>query len=377
MSARLAETKDAISRFHVSMTPAHTIVAQACLVVLLHLDENTTKDRLKDLPLAEYAAEHWVDHARFENVSSKVLGGMKRLFDPSKHHLSIWVWMYNPELPPWPPSERSGRPAKAEATPLHYAAFYGMCDIATFLIVDHSQDVNAPGLYNEETPLHVSSRRGHVEIARVLLKHGAETEARDKYGFSPLARAAQEGHVELALVLLEHGADATAHRMRHTPLCMASGWGNTTVVQILLSHGADVKAQCENHQNPLHQVQDKDIARLLVEHGADANALDINNRTPLHHVSENGGVGSTRVLLEYGVDANAHDANNATPLHLASDSEYGGEGRLDVVRLLLQYGSDIHARDDEGRTPFMRATAKGYDDLMELLLEHGAEDHRA
>jgi len=44
--------------------------------------------------------------------------------------------------------------------------------------------------------------------------------------------------------------------------------------------------------------------------------------------------------------------------------------------LLLQYGADIHARDDEGRTPFMRATAKEYQDTMQLLLEHGAEDHR-
>jgi hypothetical protein len=57
-SKRLAETKDTISHFHVSMTPAHTIVAQACLGVLLHLDENITKDSLKDFPLAEYAAEH-------------------------------------------------------------------------------------------------------------------------------------------------------------------------------------------------------------------------------------------------------------------------------------------------------------------------------
>jgi ankyrin repeat protein len=86
-------------------------------------------------------------------------------------------------------------------------------------------------------------------------------------------------------------------------------------------------------------------------------------------------VGVARVLLEHGVDANARDANNATPLHLASGS-YWEEECLDVVRLLLQYSSDIHARDDEGRTPFMRATAKKHHKIMQLLLEHGAEDHR-
>jgi ankyrin repeat protein len=50
--------------------------------------------------------------------------------------------------------------------------------------------------------------------------------------------------------------------------------------------------------------------------------------------------------------------------------------RLGVVRLLLQYSSDFHTRDDEGQTPFMRATTEGLDDVMQLLLEHGAEDHR-
>jgi hypothetical protein len=97
MSTRLSETKDTISRFHVSMTAAHTIVAQACLGFLLHLDENITKDGLKDFPLAEYAAKHWVDHARFESVSSNVHDGMKCLFDPRQRHLSVWVWIYDPE----------------------------------------------------------------------------------------------------------------------------------------------------------------------------------------------------------------------------------------------------------------------------------------
>jgi ankyrin repeat protein len=477
-SARLAETKDTISRFHVSMTPAHTIVAQACLGVLLHLDENITKDSLEDFPLAEYAAEHWVDHARIENVPSKVQDGMEHLFDPSKCHLSVWVWIYDPEDSQHR-SEQSEHPPEARATPLHYAAVCNMQDIATFLIVEHSQDVNARGFDEEETPLHVSSRRGHVEIARVLLKHGADTEARDCNDFSPLEQVAYEGHMETAQVLLEHGADVNArddrrctplhwaseagqlvvaqvllshgadvsaqrednqtplHRAkdekvarlllehgadantldienrtplhlasefgrvgvarvllehgvdanpqdkeRCTPLYWASCWGKPAVVQILLSHGADVTAQCKNNQTPVHRAKDEEVARLLLEHGADPNALDIKNQTPLHGVSELGYVGAAQVLLEHGVDANARDANNATPLHLASNAEYYNRSRyrdeeyLGVVRLLLHYSSDIHARDDEGQTPFVRATADEYHEIMQLLLEHGAEDHR-
>jgi hypothetical protein len=64
-STRLAEASDIISRYHVSITAAHSLVAQVCLGILLHLDENITSNRLKNFPLAEYAAERWVDHADF------------------------------------------------------------------------------------------------------------------------------------------------------------------------------------------------------------------------------------------------------------------------------------------------------------------------
>jgi len=92
-SARLAEATDIIPRrYHISLTPAHTLVAQACLGILLHLDKDiTTSDSLQDFPLAEYAARHWVDHVRLEDVSQYVEDGMKQLFDPSKPHLSVCV----------------------------------------------------------------------------------------------------------------------------------------------------------------------------------------------------------------------------------------------------------------------------------------------
>jgi hypothetical protein len=97
-SERLANADDtSISRFHVSMTPAHTIVAQACLGTLLHLDKDITKGSLEKFPLAKYAAEHWVGHARFEDVWPHTEDGAKLLFEPSKHHLSVWVWIFDPE----------------------------------------------------------------------------------------------------------------------------------------------------------------------------------------------------------------------------------------------------------------------------------------
>jgi ankyrin repeat protein len=372
-SARLSKAKDTISRFQVSMTVAHTIVAQACLGALLQLDEDVTKESLEKFPLSKYAAEHWLVHTRFENVSSNVQDGMKRLFDPSKGHFTVWVWLWDIE-DAWHPPELSERPEKTRATPLHYAAFCGMRDVAAFLIVEHSQDVNARGFEKEETPLQVASRQGQADVAQLLLEHGADIEVRAKIDEStPLVLASQEGRVEVARVLLKHGADTESRDLvKRTPLSLTP---HVDIVRVLLEHGANVNSQDSCNRTPLHHAQGEEITRLLLEHGADANAPDIDGRTPLHCASEDGRVGVVRVLLEHGVDASAPDANDATPLHLASRPMYL-QGHPDVVRLLLQYSPDIHARDDQGQTPFMVSTGEGNRIIMQLLLEHGAEDHR-
>ena len=58
MSTCFAKKSDILSYYyHISMTLAHALIMQACLGVLLHLDEDITKDSMKKFPLAEYATE--------------------------------------------------------------------------------------------------------------------------------------------------------------------------------------------------------------------------------------------------------------------------------------------------------------------------------
>ena len=90
-SSHLAERSDAVfRRYHISMTSAHTLITQASLGILLHLDKNITKSsQVANFPLADYAAQHWFKHTRFEGVSQNVEEGMKQLFDPGKHHIAV------------------------------------------------------------------------------------------------------------------------------------------------------------------------------------------------------------------------------------------------------------------------------------------------
>ena len=99
-STRLSGSDDEIlRRYSISMAPAHTLVTQACLGILLHLETTITTDDLTKYPLAEYAARHWFEHGRFEGISSYAEEGMKELFDPRKPHLAIWVWICDPRNP--------------------------------------------------------------------------------------------------------------------------------------------------------------------------------------------------------------------------------------------------------------------------------------
>jgi hypothetical protein len=71
-SDRLARSSWDVSRYHIVLEPAHTIVAQACLGVLLHLDNSVNEDNVDEIPLVKYAAQYWFDHAQFDKVASRI-----------------------------------------------------------------------------------------------------------------------------------------------------------------------------------------------------------------------------------------------------------------------------------------------------------------
>jgi hypothetical protein len=83
-SERLATSSQDVSRYHITFGTAHTILAQACVSVLLQLDDAT-----KDSPLAIYGAECWARHAQFEDVASRIKG-MEHLFDLDKPYFKAW-----------------------------------------------------------------------------------------------------------------------------------------------------------------------------------------------------------------------------------------------------------------------------------------------
>jgi uncharacterized protein len=98
-------------------------------------------------------------------------------------------------------------------TPLHYAAFFGR-PAAARLLVDHGADLETPAR-NEQfalhaRPLHSATAAEQLEVVALLLDAGADPNARQHRGYTPLLEAAQQGNAELAELLLRKGADPSA-----------------------------------------------------------------------------------------------------------------------------------------------------------------------
>jgi len=176
----------------------------------LHLGKPITSQSLTEFPLAEYAAQHWSEHARLGGVSQDAVEGMKQLFDLTKPHLSIWLWIHDPTVPSWNRRKRAEGPSPPCGTPLHYAAFCGLHDIAKIKAIEHPEGVNSRRFDGASTPLHLASMNGHVDLTRMLIERGADVSAQKKDGSTALHLASKYRHVDLARMLVECSADVSA-----------------------------------------------------------------------------------------------------------------------------------------------------------------------
>jgi len=300
MSSRLAESSRDVSYYHIPLKLAHTILAQACLGVLLRLDDRIDRDKIKAFPLAKYAAEHWVEHARFENVSSYIKDGMECLFDADKPHYATWLWVYNEDR--YGHSMRTMVPDAPEAVPLYYAARFGFHDLTAHLLAEHPEDICAKG-GDQVTLLHTSTRHGHVEVFSLLVEHLPNLDIKGRHDQTLLHLASEGGDLVIGQRLLDRGADVNAlENTDWTPLYVAARWGQL------------------------------DFARMLLKQGASINASEVRGETPLHAASESGHVKVVRLLLEHGADPNMCDHHGRTPSDIASNN-----GWLEIVRLLSEY----------------------------------------
>jgi ankyrin repeat protein len=226
------------------------------------------------------------------------------------------------------------------------------------------------------TPLMMVIVGGHKEFAKFLLHHGADPNAADVYGFTPLHYAAWGLEMEdLAKDLLERGSDPNARLVRElhlslvarlggtrfspiatgqgsglyndgspawlgaTPLWLAAQIGNVKVMRILLDHGADPMIPTEEGTTPL--LAAAGVGRLFSWMDFNRESMQREGRSNLEAV---------KLLVELGSDVNALGQNDWTALHGAAFT-----GENEIVKFLVEKGARLDAMSKFGETPLSTA----------------------
>ncbi len=235
----------------------------------------------------------------------------------------------------------------------------------------------------EPFPLFLAAGKGHTGIVKILLKAGANVNAKDKYnltplplaaldhvrtgswlgwpgGETPLHQAADRGHTEVVKILLKAGAKVNAKENRgNTPLHSAVSGGHAETVKILLVSGANVNAKTEYGRTPLHAaaLQGARMGEILLKAGAKINAKDINGETVLHWVALKGETETAKILLKAGAEVNVKRKDGWTPLDMTKQRENWLDPKKqdECARLLRKHGAktgaelDAEARQDKAK----------------------------
>jgi ankyrin repeat protein len=244
------------------------------------------------------------------------------------------------------------------------------------------------------TPLLIAAREDCIEWAKILVTAGAGINQASRYGWTPLMTATQNKHYLLGSWLLDRGADPNiGNKGGWSPLYLATDNRNIEggdypvrtpdldhpeFIKRLIARGANVNVRvCGAASTPTQCRGDNTETRTIFtmqwvrEDGA----------TPFWRASQSGDVALMKLLLEHGADPRIATAHSVTALAAASGIgwvegvtyEWSASESLEAVKMPLDLGIDPNAVSDEGRTALQGAAHKGRNEVVQVLVDHGAK----
>jgi ankyrin repeat protein len=291
----------------------------------------------------------------------------------------------NPVVPRSDPTEETAAEEGAAAAEGDNALAEEPADVAD------AEDDGAFGRGRQEpadggglTALVFAAREGDMDSARLLLEAGADVNQTTQYGWTPLLTAVQNRSYKLAAMLLEHGADPSIQNDGGwSPLYIATDNRNIEggdyptrrpdmehfeLIERLLEYGADPNARMESST----ETRTIFTHQWLYEHGA----------TPFLRAAQSSDTVLMNLLLEHGADPSIATYDNVTPLMVASGIgwvegvtyEWSEEQNVETVNMLIELGADVNAQDTlDHRTALMGAAHKGRPEIVQILVDHGAD----
>ncbi len=250
--------------------------------------------------------------------------------------------------------------------PLHVAIVEEKADCVKALLLGRAD----PNLLDTtgwgEPPLHMACRRGKVEMARLLIEHGARVNMKSRACLLPLHEAVRKGNDDVVTLLLGYGAAPNeTNCLGLTALHIACAQGQKNVVCILLHKGARTTCNDSEDNTPLHMASLRgygQIVETLLRHGCALDARTKNRATALFEALRAGHQKVAFNLLSHGADPNLGDFESTVVL-----LGYDSHAKLDTFVALVNAGYSLsNLREDlleSQRDPYSKlndATVKSY-----------------
>ena len=244
---------------------------------------------------------------------------------------------------------------------IHYAVYKKRTHIVRFLI-EKGSDVNAStDPENYQTPIHIATKVGSLDIVALLVQNGASLE-----GGMPVHVAAHLGYVDFVKLMTKYGANINARGPgAWTTIHYAASQTFMDMAKYLLQNGAEVNPKTNNGTMPIHLAAQSgcvSIMELLIKHGADVLAKGNSGNMPLHHAAYSKNIKPPQLLIDNG--GNTHSANEGgyTPIDLAIS--YGSES---IFRLFLKNGALV------SQDSIHMAIENHSTEMIISLIEHGLD----
>ena len=337
------------SNFSLNHISSHLFLTDSCLQHITHCNNIRTCDSQSahdPMPLIAYACEYWYCH--LENLPLALHNRLEPLIlslFTNDSMFSLWI----STLYSGPFASISSNTPRDSGMPLYHASYLELRSVVQYLL-NNGAEVDAR-TKRGGTALCRAAKKGHVEVVKMLLEHGADTsKAKTQVGETALHQAAAGGFEEVTKLLVGAGARLdSSDLLCWTRLQDAVLRDNLSMVSLLLELGVNIEETNFHEQTALHwsaYYRNLAVLAFLIEKGANVNAKNADGETAMHFAASNGDLDVLKLLLEAGAEVDIKSNIGQTPLFWAARA-----GQQSTATILLQYGADVNARDNYGLTP--------------------------
>ncbi|CAL1296328.1 unnamed protein product [Larinioides sclopetarius] len=250
-------------------------------------------------------------------------------------------------------------------TALHLSVLYNRLD-TTKLLLKEGANLNARD--NDGcTPLIIASEKGNVEIVRLLIHMKSELDSEAIGGMTALHFATLNQHEEIVDILIKSGANKLAKGiMGIAPVHIAVGTASKNIIERFLTENNTIDFQYK-YFTILHLAalsKNAEIIDFITVKYSDINSVSESGFTPLHLAVKGNDINTINFLIGKQADVNLRDKYNHSSLYYAVR-----KNNVDVVRILIEKGALVV---DEGRgEPLTSAVLYGFENIVNILLKKG------